>query len=356
MRYRLWTTSVAVSGLLFLLISAGCSENPPDQVAAAPEPPKKIVRVEIEAVQAEDLVETFTLPADLEAWEDLILSAEIAGTVDKLRVSEGDHVAAASELLSVDTRSLRSDLQRDKENYNVAERKLERYKKLVKEQLVSQQELDELENAFVASESALRSTRVRLAKSQTIAPVSGIVDRLYVDRGEFVDIGKPTLRLVQVDRLKVLTEVPEKDVPFLQIGQTVEIIPAVINQQPAEPVIGQIKHIAYTAVESTRTYRTKIVIDNSNGRLRPGMIVRARFVRQELSQVVSAPLYSVLDRDGEKVVFVAERGRARQVSVNTGASIGRRIVINSGLEAGQSLVVKGQQLLVDGAAISSGGK
>lgn len=337
--------------LLFLLLPA-CSGS--EQEQAATPAPEKIVQVETETVIPTDLTEYFTLPSSLEAWEDLIISAEIAGPVRKLHVAEGDRVKFGAPLLEIDSDSIRSAHQRDLKNYQVAKRKLERYQQLRQEGLVSRQELDELQNSLTAAEAGLRNTKLTLEKCRPTAPVSGVVDFLYIDRGEFIDFGKPLLRLVQVDKLKVIADVPEKDVPFLDVGQSVEIIPAVVNDRRVFSVTGTIEHIAYAAEEQTRTYRTKIAIDNSSGLLRPGMIVRSRFVRQQLKQVLSAPLYAVLDRDGEKLVFVEDNGIARKVKVTTGSSVGQRVVIVAGLAPEQKLIVKGQQLLIDGARVRTG--
>ncbi|MCW8893129.1 MAG: efflux RND transporter periplasmic adaptor subunit, partial [Deltaproteobacteria bacterium] len=174
-----------------------------------------------------------------------------------------------------------------------------------------------------------------------------------IDRGEYVDPGKPLLRLVQIDKLKVIAEVPEKDIRFLSVGQSVEIILATINSAEPDSLTGKIDFIAFSANPATRTYRTKINIDNP-GNLRPGMIVRARFIRQEMDQVITAPLFAVMDRDGKKLVYVAENGIARMVPVTIGDSIDQRVVIREGLTPGQRLIVKGQQLLVDGVMISAG--
>lgn len=339
--------------LVALLLLTGCG-NSEEPVAVAIDQPVKVVPVEIETIKADDLTETFTLPANLEAWEDLTLAAETAGPVRRLNFQEGDRIAAGVVLLEIDPETLKSNLKREEENYAVTGRKLKRYRELAAEGLVSQQELDELENSLTAAESGLRATRLQLAKSFPKAPVAGVVDRLYVDRGEFIDLGQPLLRLVQVNKLKAIVDVPEKDVPFLQVDQQVEIIPAAINNRPVAVVKGTIEHIAFSADSSTRTYRTKIVVDNSSARLRPGMIVRARFVRQHLRQVLSVPLYAVLDREGQKLVYVAEDGIARRIPVKTDCSIGQRIVVSEGLAPGQQLIVKGQQLLADGARINAG--
>ena len=339
--------------VLSLLLLAACS-GPEEAPSAAEMPPEKIIQVSTETISPGDLTEYFTLPGSLEAWEDLTLSAEIAGPVRKIHVTEGEQVGAGELLLEIDSDSIQSAYQRDLENYQVAKRKFERYQQLKQEELVSQQELDELQNSLTAARASLENTKLALGKSRPVAPVAGAIDLLQVDRGEFIDIGKPLLRLVQIDKLKVITDVPEKDIPFLEVGESVEIVPAIINDRRVFSVKGIIDHIAFAADPSTRTYRCKIVIDNHTRLLRPGMIVRARFVRQQLKQVISAPLFSVLDRDGEKIVFVEENGLARKREVNTGSSIGERIVISAGLVPEQKLIIKGQQLLFDGARIKAG--
>ncbi len=347
---RLFSTLLLI--LTGLLLLAGC-DNPIEKQAAqaVEQQPEKVVQVTLEEVVPGDLRETFSLPANLEAWEDLTIAAEIAGPIRKRNFEEGDRVKAGDVLVEIDPETIRSNLNREEENYQVISRKLKRYRDLAAEGLVSTQEIDDLENMLTAAAAALKATKLQLEKCFPKAPINGVVDRHFISRGEFIDVGKPLLRLVQVDKLKVIADVPEKDVPFLSVGQEVEIVPAIINNRQVSSFRGKIEHIAYTADSLTRTYRTKIVIDNSEGLLRPGMIVRTIFERQNLSQVISAPLYAVLDRDGEKVVFVAEDGIARRVPVQTGSSVGQRILVTAGLEPGQQLVVKGQQLLIDGAKI-----
>ena len=350
--YKLPVQIVTLGFLSFCLLSA-CSRQE-DSAAQTAIRPEKVVSVTIEQIALDDLTETFTLPATLEAWEDLTLAAEVAGAVQKIHFKEGDRVQAGKTLLEIDPETINSYLYRDRQNVTVIERKLKRYQQLEADGLISKQELDDLQNSLTAAKAALQTTKLQLEKSFPQAPVSGIIDRLYIDRGEYVDPGKPLLRLVQINKLKVIADVPEKDVPFLNVGQQVEIIPAAINSRSSTIIFGVIESIAFSANDITRTYRTKIVIDNNSEKLRPGMIVRAKFVRQQLEQVISVPLYAVMDRDGEKIVFLAEDGLAKKVKVNIGSSIGQRVVVRQGLTVNQSLIIEGQQLLVDGARINVG--
>jgi len=345
-----------VSKLIFFLLCfcfvSACSQEKTTEKAA--EKPEKVVSVTTEQVILRDLTEIFTLPANLEAWEDLTLAAELAGAIYKVNFKEGDQVKAGQVLLEIDPDTTRSLLMKDKNDVTLVEHKLHRYQLLIADGLVSQQELDDLKNRLAAVKSTLKTTKLQLAKSFPQAPVGGIIDRIYVDRGEYVDPGKPLLQLVQIDKLKVIADVPEKDVQFLHVGDQVEIVPASINVVPADPIFGVIDHIALTANATTRTYRTKIIIDNCSAKLRPGMIVRAQFVRQHLQQVISVPLFAVIDGGGEKYVYLNDHGQAKKTNVVTGSSIGQRIVIKEGLKQNQELIIAGQQLLVDGSRVAVG--
>ena len=94
------------------------------------------------------------------------------------------------------------------------------------------------------------------------------------------------------------------------------------------------------------------VSDNSDGFLRPGMIVRVKFVRRVINEAIVVPLYAIVDRDGEKFVFVVEDGTAVRRQVRLGPIINGTVVIFGGIQVGEHLVVKGQQFVVDGGPVT----
>ncbi|SEA74342.1 membrane fusion protein, multidrug efflux system [Desulfuromusa kysingii] len=351
---KIFEKSMCKFVVIFVLLGlvSGCSRE--DKLPAESVRAEKIISVAVEPVVLGDLTDTFTLPANLEAWEDITLSAEVSGGLYKINFAEGDQVAAGQVLLEIDPETVKTQQLKAQNDVNLVQSKIHRYQQLIADGLVSQQELEDLENRLVTAKSTLLATELQLQKSFPQAPVNGTIDRIYVDRGEYVSPGMPLLQLVQVDQLKVIADIPEKDVQFLHIGDQVQIIAASIEPSSASPFIGVIEHIAITANPTTRTYRTKIIIDNRSAKLRPGMIVRAKFVRQQLQQVISVPLFAVIDREGEKFVYINDNGRAKKTAVVIGRSIGQRIVIEDGLEVNQSLIVAGQQLLIDGNKVEVG--
>jgi membrane fusion protein (multidrug efflux system) len=340
--------------LILALSLVGCGGPSGDEKEpVAMEKKEKIFPVSVEVIKTEDVADHFTLPANLEAMEDVTISAEMAGPVQRVHFSEGDRIKKGDIILEIDSETLKSALRRDSENVAVAQRKLERYQSLEEEGLVSRQDIEDLSNALVAAREALRSTQLMLIKSQPKSPLNGSIDEVYVDRGEFTDFGKPLIRLLQVDKLKVIVDVPEKDIAYLRVGQQVSVIPAKLSAQAVVPVEGTIEFISYAADDITRTYRTKIIITNP-GFLRPGMIVRTQFLRQALSDVVTVPIYALIDQEGDKFVFLSDQGVARLVPVIIGNVIGQRVVIKDGVSPSDRVVVKGQQLLAEGSKVSEG--
>lgn len=335
-----------------LLVLGGCGNdsNAAKAEAIALAEPQPMM-VEVETLEHHSLSETFTLPGSAEAWEDLLLAAELAGPVRWVGADEGTALQAGQAILRIDTDTIEANLQRDQTAFALQLQEHARYQRLLAEQLISQQEFDRIKNALEVARANLRQAELALSKSTCSSPVNGVLDQLLVDRGEYVSPGDPLARVVQIDQLKVLVDLPEKDVASLRPGQIVEILTA--NQPgPTETSRnGTILHVGYRADQASRTYRVKIAIDNSDGELRPGMILRVRFVRRTHPDALAIPLYALIDREGEKIVFVENQGRAERRQVETAAVVGHQTLVTAGLVAGERLIVKGHQLLIDGAPV-----
>jgi membrane fusion protein, multidrug efflux system len=348
-RIRFLPGRFSIFGIGLLLLNACSGGHAEDDLSEIAE---KATNVTVRTIVAEDLRESFTLPGGLEAWEDLTLAAELAGVVRWIGPKEGERVREGEAILRIDPEAIEAALARDRADFELQKRQLARLEELAGSNFVSRQELDQARRAYEVAEAEMRRSRVALEKSTLRSPISGILDRLMVDRGEYVTEGAPVATIVQVDRLKVNVEVPEKDVSFLRAGDQVRVVPALIQGGAAQERAGEVLHLSYKADPATRTYLARVAVDNAEGELRPGMIVRVGLVRRVLQGVIAVPLYTVVDRAGKKVVFVEEEGVARLRHIGFGPVIGDRVVITDGLAAGERLIIEGQQFLTDGAAVT----
>lgn len=298
-----------------------------------------------------DVQETFILPGTLAAWEDITLSLEQSGPIRWIGAKEGDRIGEGEPILRIDPETLKAQLEADQVDFDLSRRHLERVEKLLEKNFISEQERDQAREAFEVAKSTLTRSRLALAKSTLVSPIAGVLDELLVDRGEYGAVGTPAAVVVQVDQLKVLVDVPEKDVPSLQVGMQARVSLASLNGRAAVSMPGRIVHVAYRADPSTRTYRAKVAVQNSSRTLRPGMIVRVEFDRQLHRQVVTVPLYSLVDQDGQKELYVEENGMARRRPVKIGPVVDGKVVIYEGVEAGEHVIISGQQLVRDGAPV-----
>jgi len=343
---------LVVPGLLLTLLLGACSSEPAPASPAEQETPEKAVPVSVATVVSRDLEERFTLPGSLEAWEDLTLAAEIAGTVDWVGPEEGTRLKSGAAILTIDSLTQKANLERARVDAEVKRTTMERLERLVADELVSRQEFDNSVTAYEAARQSLKLARIALAKSSVRTPIAGVLDARNVERGEYVKVGDPVAVVVQVDRLKVLVDVPEKDVRYLRVGERVEVLQSQIDTGETVQRSGKLEHLAYKADPVTRTYRAKVEVDNRDRQLRPGMIVRIEALRRTLKDAVAVPLYAVVELEGRKVVFVEDQGKAQLRLVEIGGVIDGEVVILQGLQAGERLIVKGQQLLADGMPVT----
>lgn len=357
---RTYQLILMMAMLVSLIALNGCSgesaNGSTDATAEVEVRPEKVTHIEVLPLVRTDVQEHFTLPGTLRAWEDLTLAAEVAGSVEWIGPQEGAHLKSGNPILTIDQETWQAHYDRDKVEAELKKKKMERLQGLVEQRLVSQQEYEDGVNAYERARITLRLSELQLRKSTLKMPIDGVLDDLLVDRGEYVSPGDPVALVVQIDRLKVEVDVPEKDIAYLSHGEKVNVVQANIGRGAGIQRKGELTHLAYKADPVTRTYRCLIEIDNQDLRLRPGMIVRIKAVRRELPQVIMIPLYALVERDGKKVVFVEQGKKAVQRDVEVEAIIGTQVVISSGLEAGENLIVKGQQLIADGTLVEGGEK
>ena len=174
------------------------------------------------------------------------------------------------------------------------------------------------------------------------AEASGIVAKLQVREGDYVRAGTPILRLQSYDEVWVVAAIPEQDIADIRMGMPVRLD---FPSAPDAPATGVIDYLYPTIDRRTRTADVRIVVDNSEGRLRPGAYAD---VAIELASEprLSVPSEAILrDGDGSHVIVALGEGRfaGRQIRVGTTAN-GRTEILGS-LAAGERVVASGQFLL-----------
>jgi membrane fusion protein (multidrug efflux system) len=180
------------------------------------------------------------------------------------------------------------------------------------------------------------------------APLTGVVNQLFVDEGEFVDKGKPFFDLVNVDKIKINVNVPELDVRYLKVGQKTMVR---VDAFPDRELPGVIDFVAYKADPATKTFHVKVIVDNASHDIRPGMIARVAFLRRVIPDALAAPIFSIVDKGGERLLFVEKDGVVQARTIAIGAIEGDKVQVTKGLQPGDHLIVTGQTEVEEGMKV-----
>lgn len=317
--------------------------------AEAMEKPLVVPSVKVQILESGVLEDKLVLTGGVDPWVDIILSSEGNGPVESLSVDEGDRVEAGAELARIDTAMLEARQAQAQAQLRLAEQELKRVNRLGQSGVTTQRDADNaIANRDVAAAVA-RTLDIQLKKSVLTAPIEGIVDRVFVDENEFTDTGKPLVRIVQTEKVKVSVGVPERDVLAFEEGAPVTVT---VDALPDRPFQGCIHYIATVADPITRTFTAEIEVENSEGLIRPGMIARAGLIRNVYEDAVVVPIFSTVLLDQKRYVLVEEDGAAQLREVETGVIQGNVVQVTEGLEPGDRLIVVGQRDARPGAPVN----
>ncbi len=348
------------------------------------------VPVEVAAVRTGTLETERALSGALEPAAQIVLTAELDGTVEEVAVDLSDSVAPGGLLARLDAReqrqlaaAARAELEVAQARANamrsardLAARTLERSNALEDRGLLSGRALDETRSASERAEADLAIAEAEVARARANAQSARLrlqrtevrgrwseedgprqVSMRHVDEGARVRVGDPLFTLVDTDPLLVVVQVGPTDYARLAVGQVVALV-AGESSGPGNreggaavgQVEGQVARIAPDFDPTTRQARVEIEIANPEGRLQPGMFVRARATVDRARSGTLVPETALAPRSGTHVVFLVRDGVAHEVPVDVLLRAdGTALVEGADLQG--DVVVLGHERLRDGASV-----
>lgn len=319
-------------------------EDPVDANAGG-EP--QVASVNISAPEIRRVRDEVSSVANLRAVNAVALTTEVSGRVVQVNLETGRKVQKGEVLLRLDDRQASADLAVIESQLSDARRQYERARSLRANNSVSQSQVDELRTAVDVAEAQRQAARVRLENHRIEAPFAGVVGLSDINVGAYLQAGTVITTLDSSDRMELNFAVPERFVGSIRLGQVVR---ATSPAFPAEVFNGELVELDTRISELSRTLSVRALIDNADGRLRPGQFMSASLTLQEREGLV-VPEQAVMLRGAQKYVFVAEDGQARRISVKTGSRLPGWIEVTDGLTVEDAVIITGQDRLSSGDRI-----
>ena len=319
--------------------------------------------VVVTRVLVRDLEERIEASGQLLAKHEADVAAQVAGEITEVLVDEGDAIAEGAVVMEIDPEKRNLELEAARAGVGearaaVAEetRELKRMRVLAEKKVASETQLDQAGTALDTARARLRAAKAQLGTAERAvsdasvrARFAGFVARRFVSRGEFVSEGDPLFQLVSLDPIEVEFHLPEADSSRVRKGIPIEVT---VAPYPDE-VFEAIAHMVSPTIDPrTRTLRVKALIDNSDGRLRPGLFARANLGIAHRNGVITVPEEAVLQRLGGPVIFrVLDGNRVERIAVEIGVIRDGWVEIREGLGPRDRVVSRGHSDLIDGSPI-----
>lgn len=360
------------AGALLAVIAAfglaGCDAAPQEQEAPA------LPQVSVLTLTGRELVISEDLPARVAALRSADIRAQISGIVQRRLFEQGAEISAGTVLFQINSAPFKADvdsaaaaLQRAEAVLAHARIQIDRLKPLLRTDAISRQTYDDAVSQRDQAAADVAQAKATLARHQlnlqfasVEAPIAGRIDQALVSEGALVSPtdATPMARIQQIDQVYVDVRQPASVLESLrqQAGSTAPELAVEILGSNGTP-LGMQGHILFSGIEvdsGTGDVLLRVLVDNPERRLLPGLYVQARIPRARYANALTVPQQAVVRTSGQTSVWVVDgQGQAQQVPVNTAELVNSQYRIASGLSAGQQVVIEGIDRLTPGVQVTA---
>ncbi len=333
---------------LLVLLSA-CSSDESAGPRKEGGPPAVVTAVSVMSKPWSDVIDAV---GTAKARESVVIAAKQSERIAAVRFESGQRVDKGQVLVELDSGAARADLAEAQATLKDLEAQVERLQNLHGRQLIAQGQLDTAVAERNAAKARMQAAQERLNDRIIRAPFAGVLGLRQVSPGQYVNAGAAMVNLDDLDRMWVDFPVPENTLSKLKNGM--QIILAV-DAFPGREFNARVSGIDSRVDIATRAIMVRADIDNSEGLIRPGMLMRVA-LKQDASDALVIPELAIQQVDSRTFVFIADAdGKAIGRDVRVGGRRDGEVVILEGLQAGDSVIVEGTSKLRDGQKISIAG-
>src|SRR5690242_842226 len=400
--FRRGSNRVPLTLALAIVATAGCSKAHTSSVLRDAAHPTLVRSYTVSEESARRRIQAV---GSLYAFEESTLSSQVEGRVAEVLADVGDNVKQGQVLVTIDPQELQyeverqrglvtqvraqlgigpneppptdpkriASVQRAEADLFDADHKYGRAQQMYKDNLISQQQLDEAASRFqstkatytvalqevdrlkallISSEASEKLAEKKLADAAIRAPFPGAIKTRNVHPGEYVKVQSPVMVLVRTDRLRARLAVPERWAGWVRDGATVDLH---VEAFPGETFQGKISRINPAVEQDSRTFETEALLTNLDGRLKPGFFLQASIPSEKEEKTIFLPESAVNYRYGVYKVFLLNGNRVSERQIRPAGQTederGRRFEVAEGLKPGDRVAVAVSGELHEGAIV-----
>lgn len=400
MRTRLEAAAAcAIAGLAVFLscpMFTGCrAQDGNANAKAATVPTARVV-----VAQRGNISRVLTLAGQFQPYQTVDVHPKVSGYMRRINVDIGDIVHQGQTIATLEVPELKAQLQqtvfeveqaadeihraqhevnRAQAQHGAVHEQFERLKEAAQGHpgLIAQQELDNAQAADLSAEAQVDAAKAAMAAAEqhmgsaqadnqrvralhdytnVVAPISGVVVWRYADTGALIQGGTnsnsqdlPIVRLSQSTLLRLRVPVPEEDVRYVHEGDQLQVRVDAIGRS----FIGKIVRFTRDINAETRTMQTEVDVDNKDLAIAPGMYANTALSLAHAENVVTVPVEAIVLKNSQQLVYAIDSANRIHLRVVQVGIEGSKVAeIQSGLDAGERVIVGGQEKYTEGETVN----
>ncbi len=285
----------------------------------------------------------------LRANRSVNIAPEISGRVITTRMQDGITVSKGETLITLDNRVQAARVAEVRVTLADLKRQLANQQVLFKKGALSQDTLSALEAQVEIAEAVLDAEKVTLSYHRIKAPFSGTLGFHDLSKGALINANQTVTTLDDLSTMKLDFELPESSLNEVTTGTSVT---ATSSVWPGQVFTGRIESMTPRVDPQTLTYKARVLLDNTQGQLRPGLLMQVSVALSEQPEL-SVPARSVMfDGNRQYVYLLNEQNIVHKQFITISRVFENRITVKQGLKAGDSIIDRGVVKVRDGSQVN----
>ena len=317
---------------------------------------EKLPLVTTITAEPQHFVHYLELQGDVKTKQNVLIYPEMAGTLERIYVTEGERVSKGQLLAKIDDGGLGSQLAQLKTQAELNKTTFERQKRLWEQKIGSEIQFLQAKTNYEASQNAVKQLESQLGKSNIRAPFSGIIDDVILDQGTVVSPGPGSeiFRIVNLSDMYIEVDVPESYLGQISKGKEAVVYFPVLG----DSVTTKVRETGNFINPSNRSFRAEIPVPNFKGLIKPNLTARVRLNDYTNTEAILIPQSIISENaEGEQYAYVSSEPNAKNEAVvtrsiiTTGKTQNGQIEVLTGISNGNQIIKEGARTVKNGQKV-----
>ena len=286
--------------------------------------------------------------------KNVVIYPELPGLLKNIYVKQGDKVKKGQLIAKISDNGLTDQLEQLKLQRDLAKTTFERQQKLWNQKIGSEIQYLQAKTNFKSLEKKISQMKDQEGKTRILAPFDGTIDDVIADVGSNLAPGlTPILRIINIEKMKVIAEIPEIHIPYIKKNKNVKIYVPILDKQ----ILGNISSVGNFINPNNRSFSIEIKLFNESNELKPNMTVSLEINDYQNENAILIPSKDILeDEEGNFYVYklVSDSNdsyKSNKIMILKGKSYNNMTEIKTGLKEDDLIINDGLRQVEDGQIV-----